>query len=284
MIMTNYYNWQSKVQELVPDDMRIGDDLLILEFATYNDSFNVPRKVDVTTLILLDKGESRAIVEGKEYHLKAPCLAIVMPNQTYCLLEASEELHLRAIIMSNRFTANLMSSSLNRMVQKNPILEISSDIISFNTYYKVLLHTVKSPIKSYRFETAQHLTMSMLYFYIRKLVKIENDKKRKEVIFDNFCEELRKYFSINRTIPFYSGRLGVSPKYLNDIVKEKTQITANDYIDKVTVTECKALLSSTEMSIQRISMLMNFSSYSGFGKFFKRMTGMSPTEYRERTK
>lgn len=282
--MTNYYDWQSKVQELVPDDMRIGDDLLILEFATYNDSFNVPRKVDVTTLILLDKGESRAIVEGKEYHLKAPCLTIVMPNQTYCLLEASEELNLRAIIMSNRFTANLMSSSLNRMVQKNPILEISSDIISFNTYYKVLLHTVKSPIKSYRFETAQHLTMSMLYFYIRKLVKIENDKKRKEVIFDNFCEELRKYFSINRTIPFYSGRLGVSPKYLNDIVKEKTQITANDYIDKVTVTECKALLSSTEMSIQRISMLMNFSSYSGFGKFFKRMTGMSPTEYRERTK
>lgn len=282
--MTNYYDWQSKVQELVPDDMRIGDDLLILEFATYNDSFNVPRKVDVTTLILLDKGESRAIVEGKEYHLKAPCLAIVMPNQTYCLLEASEELNLRAIIMSNRFTANLMSSSLNRMVQKNPILEISSDIISFNTYYKVLLHAVKSPIKSYRFETAQHLTMSMLYFYIRKLVKIENDKKRKEVIFDNFCEELRKYFSINRTIPFYSGRLGVSPKYLNDIVKEKTQITANDYIDKVTVTECKALLSSTEMSIQRISMLMNFSSYSGFGKFFKRMTGMSPTEYRERTK
>lgn len=282
--MTNYYNWQSKVQELVLDDMRIGDDLLILEFATYNDSFNVPRKVDVTTLILLDKGESRAIVEGKEYHLKAPCLAIVMPNQTYCLLEASEELNLRAIIMSNRFTANLMSSSLNRMVQKNPILEISSDIISFNTYYKVLLHAVKSPIKSYRFETAQHLTMSMLYFYIRNLVKIENDKKRKEVIFDNFCEELRKYFSINRTIPFYSGRLGVSPKYLNDIVKEKTQITANDYIDKVTVTECKALLSSTEMSIQRISMLMNFSSYSGFGKFFKRMTGMSPTEYRERTK
>lgn len=282
--MTNYYNWQSKVQELVPDDMRIGDDLLILEFATYNDSFNVPRKVDVTTLILLDKGESRAIVEGKEYHLKAPCLAIVMPNQTYCLLEASEELNLRAIIMSNRFTANLMSSSLNRMVQKNPILEISSDIISFNTYYKVLLHAVKSPIKSYRFETAQHLTMSMLYFYIRKLVKIENNKKRKEVIFDNFCEELRKHFSINRTIPFYSGRLGVSPKYLNDIVKEKTQITANDYIDKVTVTECKVLLSSTEMSIQRISMLMNFSSYSGFGKFFKRMTGMSPTEYRERTK
>lgn len=282
--MTNYYDWQSKVQELVPDDMRIGDDLLILEFATYNESFNVPRKVDVTTLILLDKGESRTIVEGKEYHLKAPCLAIVMPNQTYCLLEASEELHLRAIIMSNRFTANLMSSSLNRMVQKNPILEISSDIISFNTYYKVLLHTVKSPIKSYRFEIAQHLTMSMLYFYIRKLVKIENDKKRKEVIFDNFCEELSKYFSINRTIPFYSGRLGVSPKYLNDIVKEKTQITANDYIDKVTVTECKALLSSTEMSIQRISMLMNFSSYSGFGKFFKRMTGMSPTEYRERTK
>ena len=282
--MTNYYDWQSKIRNIVPDDMRIGDDLLILKNASYKDSINEPRKVDVTTFILMDKGESRAIVEGKEYRLQAPCLAVVMPNQTYCLLEASDDLEVRAIIMSNNFTLNLMSSNLNNMILENPVIDISSDIISFNTYYNVLLHTVRSSFKSSHLESAKHLTMSMLYFYARKLEHLEKDKKKREIVFDRFCDDVRKFYKINRSIPFYSGRLAVSSKYLNDIVKEKTGITANEYIDRQTIIECKALLSSTDMSILKISLIMHFPSYSVFGKFFKRMTGMTPTEYREKTK
>lgn len=282
--MTNYYDWQSKIRNIVPDDMRIGDDLLILKNASYKDSINEPRKVDVTTFILMDKGESRAIVEGKEYQLQAPCLAVVMPNQTYCLIEASDDLEVRAIIMSNNFTLNLMSSNLNNMILENPVIDISSDIISFNTYYNVLLHTVRSSFKSSHLESAKHLTMSMLYFYARKLEHLEKDKKKREIVFDRFCDDVRKFYKINRSIPFYSGRLAVSSKYLNDIVKEKTGITANEYIDRQTIIECKALLSSTDMSILKISLMMHFPSYSVFGKFFKRMTGMTPTEYREKTK
>lgn len=282
--MTNYYDWQSKIRYIVPDDMRIGDDLLILKNASYKDSINEPRKVDVTTFILMDKGESRAIVEGKEYRLQAPCLAVVMPNQTYCLIEASDDLEVRAIIMSNKFTLNLMSSNLNNMILENPVIDISSDIISFNTYYNVLLHTVRSSFKSSHLESAKHLTMSMLYFYARKLEHLEKDKKKREIVFDRFCDDVRKFYKINRSIPFYSGRLAVSSKYLNDIVKEKTGITANEYIDRQTIIECKALLSSTDMSILKISLMMHFPSYSVFGKFFKRMTGMTPTEYREKTK
>ena len=282
--MTNYYDWQSKIRDIVPDDMRIGDDLLILKNASYKDSINEPRKVDVTTFILMDKGECRATVEGKEYRLQAPCLAVVTPNQTYCLIEASDDLEVRAIIMSNNFTLNLMSSNLNNMILENPVIDISSDIISFNTYYNVLLHTVRSSFKSSHLESAKHLTMSMLYFYARKLEHLEKDKKKREIVFDRFCDDVRKFYKINRSIPFYSGRLAVSSKYLNDIVKEKTGITANEYIDRQTIIECKALLSSTDMSILKISLMMHFPSYSVFGKFFKRMTGMTPTEYREKTK
>lgn len=282
--MTNYYDWQSKIRDIVPDDMRIGDDLLILKNASYKDSINEPRKVDVTTFILLDKGESRIIIEGKEYNLKAPCLAVVMPNQTYSLLETSDNLELRAIIMSSNFTVNLMSSSLNKMISDNPVIDISSDIISFNTYYNVLLHTVRSSFQNSHLESAKHLTMSMLYFYARKLEHLEKDKKKREIVFDRFCDDVRKFYKINRSIPFYSGRLAVSSKYLNDIVKEKTGITANEYIDRQTIIECKALLSSTDMSILKISLMMHFPSYSVFGKFFKRMTGLTPTEYREKTK
>jgi AraC-like DNA-binding protein len=57
-------------------------------------------------------------------------------------------------------------------------------------------------------------------------------------------------------------------------------MTAADYIDKHTATESMALLNSTSLSVNHISRMMNSPSSSVFGKFFKRMTGCSPTEYR----
>jgi methylphosphotriester-DNA--protein-cysteine methyltransferase len=45
--------------------------------------------------------------------------------------------------------------------------------------------------------------------------------------------------------------------------------------------EDKALLQSTNMTILQISDELNFPSQSFFGKYFKRLTGMSPKSYRE---
>lgn len=114
-------------------------------------------------------------------------------------------------------------------------------------------------------ETSDNVDVIFLRTKIRTSRK---DKKKREIVFDRFCDDVRKFYKINRSIPFYSGRLAVSSKYLNDIVKEKTGITANEYIDRQTIIECKALLSSTDMSILKISLMMHFPSYSVFGKFF----------------
>ncbi|WP_291542444.1 helix-turn-helix domain-containing protein [Bacteroides sp.] len=43
----------------------------------------------------------------------------------------------------------------------------------------------------------------------------------------------------------------------------------------------KALLRSTNMTVQQIGDELNFPSQSFFGKYFKRLTGMSPKAYRE---
>uniref|UniRef100_UPI004056736F helix-turn-helix domain-containing protein n=1 Tax=Alistipes sp. TaxID=1872444 RepID=UPI004056736F len=51
-------------------------------------------------------------------------------------------------------------------------------------------------------------------------------------------------------------------------------------IEEHVITECRALLSSTDMTIQQIADAMNFPSQSVFGKYFKRVVGVSPKGYR----
>ena len=57
--------------------------------------------------------------------------------------------------------------------------------------------------------------------------------------------------------------------------------SALNIIDEYVIAESKALLHSTTRSIQQISNELNFVSQSVFGKYFKRITGLSPKEYRQ---
>ena len=286
MIEVNYYNWQEKISQTLPENMRIDNDLIIISESGMNDLISAPRKVDVTTFIIVDSGRSKAIVDGRQYSLEAPAVAVVMPDQTYLLLEASDDLKFRAIVMSRKFTDSLFglyngNSGLYAMIAENPVLDISSDLASFNTYYKILLTVVKSPLKKFRFESAKHLTLSMLYHYSRKLENVIVEKDKRQIRYEQFLADVRKNYRINRTLPFYAGKLGVSVSYLTDLMKDKHGMTAAEYIDRQTVIECKALLNSTDLPVARISRMLNYPSPSVFGKFFKRMTGISPTEYRD---
>lgn len=280
-----YYNWFERLADAVPQNRRIGDDIFIISENQMAGSDGEPHKVDVTTFIITDAGKARIKIDGRSFSVQSPCITIVLPGQTYQMMEASEDISFRAVIMSQRFTDGLMSSyigasELKSMIQEYPILDISHDVVSFNTYYNMLLRTVQSPVKSFRLQSAKHLTLSMLYYYAKKLEGAAREKDKRQLHYEKFISDVHCYYKINRTLPFYAGRLGVSVTYLTELIKEKHGMTAADYIDKHTATECMALLNSTSLSINQISRMMNFPSSSVFGKFFKRMTGCSPTEYR----
>ena len=281
----NHYNWHESLMGKVKEDMRIGDDLIIISDSLAPDAMTIPRKEDLTTFIITDNGNAKAIIDSKCYTLMSPCLAVVLPGQTYHMSEVSEDIRFRAVIMSKRFTDGLLgqyygSSKLQSMIQECPVMDLSRDMSSFDTYYRMLLNAVNSPVRQFRIQSAQHLTLSMLYYYAQRLETASRQKDKRQLLFEKFLEDVKSYYRINRTIPFYAGKLGVSVTYLTELVKEKHGMTAADYIDKHTVTECMALLNSTQLSINQISRSMNFPSPSVFGKFFKRMTGISPTEYR----
>jgi len=57
--------------------------------------------------------------------------------------------------------------------------------------------------------------------------------------------------------------------------------TASDWIDNFVLLEAKIMLKSTNLTIQQISQELNFPSQTFFGKYFKRLSGVSPKEYRE---
>ena len=100
------------------------------------------------------------------------------------------------------------------------------------------------------------------------------------VLTKQFLELVKSNFRQERQLKFYSDKMCITSRYLSRVVKECTGSSASDWIERYVVLEARALLKSTNMTIQQVSDELNFPSQTFFGKYFKRRVGMSPKEYR----
>lgn len=97
----------------------------------------------------------------------------------------------------------------------------------------------------------------------------------------DFMTLLQQDFRQHRSVGYYADRLFISAKYLSLIIKEATGRTATDWIDHFVILEAKNLLRYSGRNIQQIAYDLNFHNQSAFGKYFKHLTGLSPSEFRK---
>ncbi|MCD7915958.1 MAG: helix-turn-helix domain-containing protein [Tannerellaceae bacterium] len=73
------------------------------------------------------------------------------------------------------------------------------------------------------------------------------------------------------------------PRYLSAITRQATtNKSAKDIIDSHLILEIKVLLTSTNLPIQEIAHRLHFPDQSYLGRYFKRYTQESLTEYWQR--
>ncbi|MCW3118088.1 MAG: transcriptional regulator, AraC family [Chitinophagaceae bacterium] len=103
---------------------------------------------------------------------------------------------------------------------------------------------------------------------------------RKEDIMLSFLKVLPIHFKEERSVQFYANLLFITPKHLTKTVKELTHKTCGEWIDDMVIMEAKVLLNDAALSVANVAGQLHFSDQFFFSKFFKRYTGLTPTEFR----
>ena len=104
-------------------------------------------------------------------------------------------------------------------------------------------------------------------------------RSRRMLYTHEFVRLVRKFFRVEHSVRFYADSLCISPKYLSLVVKECTGRSADEIIDEHLLLEAKNLLRFSGKNIQQVAYELNFSNQSSFGKYFKHLTGLSPSEF-----
>ncbi|MDR0815228.1 MAG: helix-turn-helix domain-containing protein [Bacteroidales bacterium] len=279
------FNWRPELENRAGIDS-IDNDFILFDNPIITDVFDYPFKVDVTTAIICIKGTTRGAINLKPFTTQAPCLVIVLADQILQYEHFSEDFSGLFIVMSKRFgdSLNLREQfPLALSVRANPCIPLNDEELeAMLSYYAMMKQTVRIKNNPRRLEIAKHLTLAMFYGLGYEHHKpLDTEQKSKQgILVDNFLKHVQAHYKEQRDIGFYADKLCLTPKHLSKVMKENSGKSAGEWIDDYVILEAKALLKSTNMTIQQISDELNFPSQSFFGKYFKRNTGMSPKTYR----
>ncbi len=132
---------------------------------------------------------------------------------------------------------------------------------------------------------SNHLLRSILYYLLIKLNRQYVDQHQiKGELFENmevlnFIRLLDKNFLKMQRVNEYTQMLGISRTYLNKRLKSFGH-SASDLINARVLMEAKKEILYTNLNISEIAFNLNFSEASNFNRFFKKMTGLTPNQFR----
>ena len=130
-----------------------------------------------------------------------------------------------------------------------------------------------------------HLVSAFLWYvdhlWSRQEQSYREHQSREQRLFTDFVQLVSEFAPEHHTIDYYASRLCLTPRYMSTIIKQVSGKSAKQWIDDALVTRIKIDLKHTDKPVARICDDMNFPNPSFLTKFFKRMTGMTPKEFRQ---
>ena len=271
------------------------NECIAAESESHLDAFRFPCRINAFIIGIGIEGETTLSYNLHKCHLKKDTLFLFAPN-TIIQVQSYGAFKGHVVAISSEFIRHL-NIDLKSMI---PLLMRFSEHPCFELEDEKLIHSMREFIALIRTEilsretqfskevvsgllsTLLYKVCDIIYGYISKLPETSSVvRDRTESYFRRFMQILVDNYRRERSVSFYAQQLCITPKYLTTLIKRISGQSVSEWIDSYVILEAKTLLKHSHMSIQEIAYYLNFPNQSFFGSYFKRNTGMSPTQYKE---
>lgn len=236
-----------------------------------------PYRVEEGRVLMVNRGSVDMYFNLEERQLTERSVVVLLPDGIFEIKSYSEDYNMQVF----SFKDLPILTSFHKAI----ILQLDEDKWSLaNEYFNLIWHEAHQ--QPMLIDAVRHLQTALLLELKRwddnEQVILKGSTTRQKTIFHNFLELVTKDGLTHRKIDYYAETLCITPNYLSDVVKQESGMTVMQWINRHAIQEIKVLLKYSNLSISEIAERVNFYNPSFFSKFFKRETGLTPNEYRNR--
>ncbi len=194
------------------------------------------------------------------------------------------------------FTENFIVTHSNKLEASNTFLlfneMLASPKLQLNEveYHEIttLINLIKQEYFKVNDGYSTNIVRNFIQIIITKLFRIKSK--------DNFTFDNNKYLSMflelqklvekecfnNKKVSFFANKMSVTTKTLNNITQSIIHKSAKSFINDIVIIQSKRLIINSEDSLTEIAYQVGFDDSTNFFKFFRKYTGFSPRQFREK--
>ena len=252
-------------------------------------------KHDFWEIVYVDKGEAVITAKNHDVTLRQGEAYFHKPNEFHALSSNGK-------VAPNVFIITFVCKSSGMDFFKNKHLVIPSPlrthISSIVSEAESVYHLEKNNPNLTRLrqkndaptggEQLIKLSLEMLLIRLLRFNITSNSTKPKAEFSDSITSQVAELLHKNIygkiTVDDVCRKLSFSRTYISSKFKTNTALTINEYMTRLKIEEAKTLIRQEEHSISEISEMLCYDNPHYFSRVFKKVTNMSPREYKDSVK
>lgn len=241
-------------------------------------------------ILFCRRGSATVTVDQLRDRVTRDTLLLLLPGSILHLNERTDDFRVRFCAFSLELfseAAYRLDPSFFHILHEHAIIRLPDQIIEgVRNWFQMASYTYRDRGNIFRNTIIRNRLQNVLLEAFDKTQRFAPDvhsqtgTTRQADLFQRFVALVHEHCTEQREVAFYADRLCISTRYLSTIIRSVAHSTAKEFIDRSVVLEIKMLLGSTELSVQEIAYRLHFPDQSYLGRFFKKHTGVSPTEFR----
>ncbi|MEK3911587.1 response regulator [Paenibacillus sp. FSL H7-0331] len=182
------------------------------------------------------------------------------------------------------FTKNQERPGVVRAVSVEIAAQVLSFVVrghielDFNTREKLFNDIMLCETSEGCFKIIEDVVISM----VREIYK--QTKTRHKKVIEQIIGLLQEHYSQNISLEWLSDQVHLNSNYISRLIKKETKETFTDLLTNLRIEQAKKLLQNPLYKIYEISGMTGFEDPHYFSVKFKKITGISPSEYRDHYK
>ena len=241
------------------------------------------------------EGEATRVVGSRLCHIKKDMAMIITPALPVVEVGRNEDFREETVIVNN---ADLSGETAPYLPKMMPVINASLPVIQLegDTLRRVLdsiafihlresLQPEEEIIRKINERIVSRLRLQLFLEVMYELAvgKRPSDARpsRGEQVFITFMQSLGQHYAQHWSVARYAEEAHLSVRYFSSLVHGYTGQKPVQWIASYTISQAKNLLRHTDLAVKEIAEQLGFPEPFTFRKYFKKHTGISPTEYRK---
>ena len=238
---------------------------------------------------LCTSGSARGLYDMQLLEQRKNCMDLFMPGHVLHPLEYSDDYSFAWFVISPKLLDEVLSNEDKERFDKMPMCQLTDEQVEklmkvIDQLVYISNFTEEEMPRRHMMLKAQLLIGYELLVHYRRVQDPGWKDSQTAVLFSRFCDLVVENYTKSRNVNYYADLLGYDARYFSKVFRTLSNgISPLEWIGRYVATQAKHVMKTNpKQSIKETAFQLGFPSTANFCRYFKRVTGFTPEEYKKR--